>query len=101
VALRDPDRQRALAREFLEHRVTVRAAEQRVRTLRAQTPPSDPSPAASSSVADADLHRLESVMTDLLGCQFRLDTSRGVAEIAYYGDLEILQGVLERLGYRS
>ena len=40
-------------------------------------------------------------MTDLLGCQFRLDTSRGVAEIAYYGDLEILQGVLERLGYRS
>jgi ParB family chromosome partitioning protein len=101
VALRDPDRQRALAREFVELGFTVRAAEQRVRALRAETPPPDASPASAPSTADADLQRLESVMTDLLGCQFRLDTRRGVAEIAYYGNLEILQGVLERLGYRS
>ena len=101
VALRDPDRQRSLAREFVERGFTVRAAEQRVRTLRAETPPSEGPPASGCSAANSDLHRLESVMTDLLGCQFRLDTSRGVAEIAYYGDLEILQGVLERLGYRS
>lgn len=101
VSLRDPDRQRSLAREFVESGFTVRAAEQRVRALRTETPPPKAPPASGYTAPDSDLHRLESVMTDLLGCQFRLDTRRGVAEIAYYGDLEILQGVLERLGYRS
>lgn len=101
VTLCDPQLQRALVRQFIDQRLSVREAEQRVRETRAAAPaPVRPEP-RSAHAPDVDVRHLESRMTDLLGCQFHVDAKRGVAEIAYYGDLEILQGVLERLGYRA
>ena len=101
VTLRDSELQRRLAQQFIVQRLSVRQAEQRVRETRAAAPSmSQPEP-TNAPDPDVGLHHLESHMTELLGCRFHVDAKRGVAEIAYYGDLEILQGVLERLGYRA
>jgi ParB family chromosome partitioning protein len=101
VTLRDSELQRRLAQQFIVQRLSVRQAEQRVRETRAAAPSmSQPEP-TNAPDPDVDLRHLESHMTELLGCRFHVDAKRGVAEIAYYGDLEILQGVLERLGYRA
>jgi ParB family chromosome partitioning protein len=101
VTLRDPKLQRLLARQFIDQRLSVREAEQRVRETRAGTQSLPGPDARVAPAADVDVRHLESSMTELLGCRFHVDEQRGVAEIAYYGDLEILQGVLERLGYRA
>ena len=97
VSLRDPVLQRRLARTMVDERLSVRAAERLVRGSRTTTATA---PAAATSDA-TDLRRLESRMTELIGCPFQVDPKAGRATIQYFGDLEILQGVLERLGYQE
>jgi ParB family chromosome partitioning protein len=99
VSLRDPVLQRRLARTMVDERLSVRAAERLVRGSRTTTPVATAAAAPSSDATD--LRRLESRMTELIGCPFQVDPKAGRATIQYFGDLEILQGVLERLGYQE
>ena len=48
--------------------------------------------------ADPDVRRLETALSETLGSTTRVDTERGRLVIHYGSDLEVLQGVLERLG---
>jgi len=90
--------QRFLAQETLRDGLSVRQLEKRVRAL-------DGAPAnkdAPDSGRDADIVRLESRVTELVGAQTRVDFEptqrRGRLAFSFHS-LEELQGLLERLGY--
>lgn len=76
----------ALALEAIERRWTVRRTETAAR--------------GRAAGEDADLARFERRLGELLGCHVEVDTRRGRLAIDY-GTLEVLDGVLERLGYRE
>lgn len=48
---------------------------------------------------DPDIRRLEVQVSELLGCPTFVDTEHGELVIRYMQDLEVLEGVLDRLGY--
>lgn len=64
--------------------------------------PKAPNSAATHSIAlskDRDLERLEQRITELTGLPFEVDPTQGHVTIKYFGDLDTLQGLLNRLGY--
>jgi len=91
--------QLGLARRIKAERLTARQAELEARTLSQGRPPRAPEQTGLMEKKSADIVRLERRVTDLLGAEFRLDEGRAV--INYYGDLSILDGILERIGYRG
>ena len=46
-----------------------------------------------------DLQRLERTITDLVGCQFEIQEGRAIFN--FFGDIDILEGLLERIGYKA
>jgi len=90
--------QRFLAQETLRDGLSVRQLEKRVRALDG-APASKDSP---DSGRDADIVRLESRVTELVGAQTRVDFEptqrRGRLAFSFHS-LDELQGLLERLGY--
>ncbi len=86
-----------LAQKIASEGLSVRAAEQLARNARAgQGIPVDNT---QSAPADPNIVKLESDITDLIGCQVSIDVAAGKFVIDYEHDLEILEGVLTRLGY--
>lgn len=78
-----------LARRALREGLSVRATE-------ALVVGSGPQPIAAP---DPDLLRLERRLSESLGCRVTLDMQRGTLSIDYAGDLDVLDGILDRLGY--
>ena len=99
VTLKDARRQAQLAERIIRQRLSVREAEaaahgrriSRTRTVRRQSDD-------ATFSEDPDVRRLEITLTETLGSNTRIDTERGRLIIHYARNLEILQGVLERLG---
>lgn len=91
--------QRFLAQETAREGLTVRQLEKRVRALDS-APTSNDEP--STGNRNADLVRLESRVTELVGAQTRVDFEptqrRGRLAFSFHS-LDELQGLLERLGY--
>lgn len=98
VTIKDRREQWALARTIIDDGLSVRATAERARAVRAglalPAAAVDPEP-------DPDVVRLERAVTDVIGCHTRIDAEAGRLVIDYGGDLEVLEGVLERLGYRA
>ena len=100
VSLPDRRRQIRLAHRVQRDALSVRQLEDLVygrgtkapakvaSTERSQTPSEDP-----------DIRRLELQVSELLGCPTFVDTEQGELVIRYMQDLEVLEGVLDRLGY--
>ncbi|MFV1849149.1 MAG: ParB/RepB/Spo0J family partition protein [Thalassospira sp.] len=84
--------QRQLVHDVEVERLSVRATEQRAKGLREAN-----APEASESTDDPDTRRLQAEMTELIGSPFRL--AGGKVVIDYFDDLDVLQGILVRLGY--
>ena len=98
VGIGNAERQLALAEQIAAERLSVRAAEALVRAVRRGAPP----PAAGAGPAlDPDAARLERLLTEALGSRVRLDGERGRLVIDYGGNLDVLDGVLGRLGIRD
>ena len=99
VTLKDARRQERLAERIIRHRLSVRETEaaaqgRRIsRTRTARHPPDE-----LTFNADPDIRRLETALSETLGSTTRVDTERGRLVVHYGSALEVLQGVLERLG---
>lgn len=99
LAGQPPSWQRFLARETVREGLSVRALEKRVRALERPAESKNDTP---PSTRDADVSRLESRVTELVGAQTRVDfeSSTGDGRITFsFHTLDELQGLLERLGY--
>lgn len=94
-----------LAKKIIVERLTVRATEALVREHRASDQSHGnrkqlaPLTGNSADEKTADIRHLEQAITNLLGCRFELRGNEAV--IDYYGNMEILEGVLNKLGYAT
>jgi ParB family chromosome partitioning protein len=90
-----------LAQEAIRLGLNARQVEQRASALRrGKSGPLAPANSApeQSAAKSPDILHLESQLSDLLGCRAEID---GGKLAIHFHDLEILDGVLERLGLRS
>ena len=83
---------RRAAEHAIRRKLSVRETEALARA-RDPTPPPAPAPAP-----DPDIARLERTLSDALGTAARLETSRGELVIAYGSNLDVLDGILAKLG---
>ena len=96
VTVESRHKQLQLAQKICRENLSVRAAEKLTRALRTGVSVSDPDP---STQPDPDIVRLEQRVTELIGCRVNVDVSGGKLIIDYASDLEVLDGVLKRLGF--
>ena len=97
LALPDGRAQVSLARRIVTEGLSVRATEALVHGPTG----GESSQAAAAAETDPDLLRLERVLTDTLGCPTRIRSADGTLTLDYGGDLDVLDGVLQRLGIRE
>ena len=83
---------RRAAEHAIRRQLSVRETEALARA-RDPAPPPAPAPAP-----DPDTARLERTLSEALGTDVRLETSRGELVIAYGSNLDVLDGILARLG---
>ena len=100
LSVKGASRQVRLAERIILQRLSVREVEaeaqgRRISRTRSTQHQSD----ELTFNADPDIRRLETTLSETLGSTTRIDTEKGRLVIDYGGNLEILQGVLERLGY--
>ena len=99
LSVKDQRRQARLAERIIRQRLSVREAE-----AAAQGRPISRAgivryrPDDLTVNADPDVRRLETTLSDTLGSTTRVDTKTGRLIIHYGRNLEVLQGLLERLG---
>ena len=99
VTLKDAHRQARLAERIIRRGLSVREAEAAAQGRRlGRTRRAGGEGGESSFHEDPDIRRLEMTLTDTLGSVTRIDTASGRLIIHYGGNLDVLQGVLERLG---
>lgn len=79
--------------------LTARQAEALAKTARAGRSESTTRDNSKSTTKSADLLRLEQQVSTLLGARFEIDG--GKATIDFYDNLDILDGILSKLGYRG
>ena len=99
VTVKDQRRQARLAERIIRQRLSVREAEaaaQGHRISHAGIPRYHHDDLTSN--ADPDIRRLETTLSDTLGSTTRVDTKTGRLIIHFGRNLEVLQGLLERLG---
>ena len=95
VGVTDPEDCRALARRVAVERMSVRSAEKLVREHRAGIRFKENEQTAESK--DPDVARLERRVGELLGCPVNIRST--TFEIQFDGQAEVLEGLLERIGY--
>ena len=99
VTVKDARRQARLAEKIIRHGLSVREAEAAAQGRRiSRTRPVQHQSDDSIFSEDPDIRRLEMTVTDTLGSHTRIDAEGGRLIIHYAGKLDILQGLLERLG---
>jgi ParB family chromosome partitioning protein len=99
------DAQHELARQVVDGKLSVRETEQRVRDRAAGEPGNTARKVARDGAgrADPDVARLEAALSDHLGAPVSIRQGPGKSgrlEIRY-PSLDVLDGVLEKLGYRE
>ena len=93
--LKDPRAQKQLASVAVKKGLSVRDLEGEVN--------GEGRAAATNTEAkkDADTLRLERELTALVGSPVEIDQGAGKLTVNYFGNFETLEGVLEKLGYRT
>jgi ParB family chromosome partitioning protein len=99
VALKSRSDQLRLARQIVDEKLSARSAEALARAVRSgnSQPLSTPA-AAPTATKDPNVLRLEKEVSAIIGTEFTIDEGRAV--INFFGDYDVLDGVLEKLGYR-
>ena len=98
LALPDTHAQVSLAHRIATERLSVRATEALARGAPGE---GGSPPAAAGSQNDPELQRLERALADTLGCRTHIRAAEGTLILDYEGDLDVLDGVLQRLGIRD
>jgi ParB family chromosome partitioning protein len=98
LGLSSRSEQLRLAERIRREGLTARAVEEAVKSG-AISLATKPEAAAADETKSADIRRLEQQVTALIGAEFTLEQGRAV--INYYDSLDILEGVLEKLGYKG
>ena len=98
LALPDGRAQASLARRVATEGLSVRATEALARGTSVR---GDNASAVAESESDPEVVRLERVLADTLGCPTRIRSAEGTLILDYGGDLDVLDGVLQRLGIRE
>ena len=99
VTVKDRRRQTRLAERIILQRLSVREAEAAAQERRARRTESlRHQPDEVTANDDPDVRRLETTLSETLGSTTRVDTATGRLIIHYGGNLDVLQGLLERLG---
>lgn len=99
VTVKGRERQRMLAEKIVFERLSVRAVERLAREIRESSPAKPIPTEAGRAQPDADVQRLEQRVSDLLGSPFEIRNNEAVFN--FFGDFEVLDGLLARLGYRE
>jgi len=103
--LPDALEQRRLADRAVRESLSVRDLEAIVngegRAANGSSSPANPAIPSSQPTAtkDPDMIRLEDQLTGLVGCPVSIDHSAGLLSIQYFRDVDLLEGVMEKLGY--
>jgi ParB family chromosome partitioning protein len=94
----DSTQQSALLKQIIQLQLSVQATALRAKAVRENTalPESDEAPSKPVEVV-----QLEHTVGELIGCQAEIDMGQGKLIIDYRSNLDVLDGVLARLGYRA
>lgn len=95
ISINDRDKQRQLAKRIRLEKLSVRECERLAKTMREATALHAIDSTLESK--SADVLRLEQNVTDLIGSQFEIRGTEAVFK--FYGDYNVLDGILHRLGY--
>ena len=98
VTVTDRGAQVALARRIEHERLSVRETEALARAAKTGGGLGE---VALDPAADADLRRLERALSEALGCPTQVRAQDGTLVVDYAGDLDVLDGVLQRVGVRD
>ena len=98
VAIDSQEDQWALASQVATEGLSVRETELLVRAAREGKPEPE---AVADAGEDPDLIRLERLLTGILGAATSIDASAGKVVIDYARDLDVLDGVLQRIGVQD
>ena len=111
VRASDDEKRLRLATRAVEERWSVRRLEAAIRDDTAPSgliadasvrgASSGPSSTSGTPTRSADVERLERHVGGVLGCPVTIDETAGTLVIDYRGSLDVLDGVLERLGARE
>lgn len=99
IAIGDRRVQRRLADEIIKNKMTARNCELLVKGHRTANPKTSSRNGPGSPSKDPNTRRFEQQVSEVIGCKFELKGGRAV--IDFGGNLEVLEGVVERLGYRG
>jgi len=87
------------AHAIVAKKLTARAAEELANKIKNSEPTRKSKNTTGVTETSADTQRFERQMSELIGTQFSLENGRAI--IDYDGNLDVLQGIIERLGYRG
>ena len=85
-----------LLQSIINERLTVQQAEAVARNLRENR--SEAAVKETTRGKSADVLRLETMLTEHFGARVEINEKDGLLEINYHRDLDILQGILEKIG---
>jgi len=97
ISVDDRTGQLQLAHRIVAEALSARDVERLARERR--HPDSHERPAQNSVEADADVRRLEQRVSELIGSPFEIRGREAVFD--FFGDYDVLDGILNRLGYRD
>lgn len=97
ITVTDPKRQLKLAKRIVAESLSARDAEQLARGRKSAIAAQRPADNAANK--DSDVRRLERQVSDLIGSPFEIRGQEAVFN--FFGDYEVLDGLLSRLGYRD
>lgn len=95
LSIKNSDQRTQMATSAIECKWSVRKLEAQARSLTTASTEKKPAPKSSTTVV------LERRLTDILGSPVSINETSGVLSINYQNDIDVLQGILNRLGYEE
>lgn len=100
VTIKSRSEQLRLADDIVKNKLTTRSVETAAKSYREGEPTAhDQSAKPAASIKSPDIVRLERQVSAIIGTEFTIDEGRAV--INFHGSNDILEGVLQKLGYRG
>jgi ParB family chromosome partitioning protein len=99
VSLGNRAMQLKAARQIIENKMTARESERLARKLKSGKSVNDENQTNQVASKSADTKHFERQVSEVIGTPFSLENGRAI--IDYSGNLDVLQGIVERLGYRG
>lgn len=99
VSIGNRAKQIKAARIIIENRLTTREAERLASKMKSGQTANESKQTTQVADKSADTKHFERQVSEVIGAQFSLENGRAI--IDYSGNLDVLQGIVERLGYRD